>query len=279
MRADLHLHSTYSDGHYSPFEICKRAKAAGLDLLSITDHDTLNGESEKRAAAKEFGLFYLTGWEISAYDKENKLHILGYGCDETSPAYLAFTKARTAASIERAKDSVNKMRGAGIDISVEQVLAERSDPTSPVHTMHVARAAGRVLNQSETAVYAECLAPKKFAHSILGRPTPLEAITCIRQSGGFSVLAHPGRIYMPFEEREKTIEQLIGLGLDGIEATYTTHTKRETEYFCALARENGLLITGGSDTHFEQETHKIGHPFFEPDERLYEKILEKIRRT
>ena len=76
MTADLHIHSTFSDGHYEPIEVCRRAKKAGLSILSITDHDTLSGEEEKRAAAKKYNLLYVTGWEISAYEGDNKIHIL-----------------------------------------------------------------------------------------------------------------------------------------------------------------------------------------------------------
>ena len=75
MRADLHTHSVYSDGYYAPEELCRRAKANGVELLSITDHDTMNGDKEKRAAAERYGLLYVSGWEISAYAGESKIHV------------------------------------------------------------------------------------------------------------------------------------------------------------------------------------------------------------
>ncbi|MBQ9729267.1 MAG: PHP domain-containing protein [Clostridia bacterium] len=279
MRADLHVHSVFSDGHYTPEEIAKRAKKAGVELLSITDHDTLNGGAEKRAAAKKYGVNYLSGWEISAYEGEQKLHVLGYGCSETNSAYLAFTQKRVQASYERVYDSVQKMRGAGIDISAEQVFDQREDPSAPVHSMHIARVIGKVVGISETEAYVKYLAPTRIAHSGVGRPTPQEAIECIKQSGGFAVLAHPGRIWMDFEEREKTILRLVEMGLKGIEATYTTHTKQETEYFLSLAKKCGLLCTGGSDVHFEEETHKIGFPVFETSEELLKELMAKNRLT
>lgn len=80
MRADLHTHSVYSDGYYAPEELCRRAKANGVELLSITDHDTMNGDKEKRAAAERYGLLYVSGWEISAYAGESKIHVTGYNC-------------------------------------------------------------------------------------------------------------------------------------------------------------------------------------------------------
>ena len=82
MLADLHLHSIYSDGLYSPDEICRKAKSRGLSLVSITDHDTMAGGEVKEAAAKRHGLLYVSGWEISAYEGDQKIHILGYGCKQ-----------------------------------------------------------------------------------------------------------------------------------------------------------------------------------------------------
>ena len=89
MRADLHLHSVYSDGHYSPEEVCIRAKNNGVGLISITDHDSMNGADEKLAAAKKYGLSYIQGWEISSYVGIGKIHITGYGC-ERNEAYHNF---------------------------------------------------------------------------------------------------------------------------------------------------------------------------------------------
>lgn len=272
MRADLHIHSIFSDGHYTPDEICRRAKKAGVELISITDHDTLNGEEEKRAAAKKYGLNYVTGWEISAYEGDEKIHTLGYNCDEKSEAYLAFMKERVAASYERAEDSIQKMRRAGIKVSMAEVLAMRADEDSPVHTMHIARAVAKLTNVTEGEAYNAYLAPTKVASSLIGRPTPKQAIDCIIASGGFAVVAHPGRIRMSLQEQEKLFDRLIVEGLEGIEAVYSTHTKKQTEDYLAYAEKNGLLYTGGSDTHFEEEIHQIGSPYFEPNERLLEKL-------
>ena len=101
MRADLHTHSVYSDGYYAPEELCRRAKANGVELLSITDHDTMNGDKEKRAAAERYGLLYVSGWEISAYAGESKIHVTGYNC-KRGAAYQKFEKDRMELGFERA---------------------------------------------------------------------------------------------------------------------------------------------------------------------------------
>ncbi len=274
MLADFHLHSIYSDGWYAPDELCRRAKARGLSLLSITDHDTLAGEEEKRAAAERYGLEYVTGWEISAYDKENKMHVLGYGCTLNS-AYYDFMETRKRSALLRAKEGVEKLQAAGISLTLEEVLSERSKPDLPVHTMHTARALAKKLGIEEGRAYLDYLAYGRLAHSLIGRPSPKEAIDCIHACGGIAVLAHPGRITLSPEEKENTLRELTKKGLDGIEAVYTTHTQRETEYFKGLAKALGLLVTGGSDTHFEDETHAIGSPRFAPSEELLRAIGSK----
>ena len=271
LRTDLHTHSVYSDGYYAPEELCRRAKNNGVQLLSVTDHDTMNGEEEKRAAAEKYGIRYVSGWEISAYAGESKIHVTGYRC-QRNEAYLRFMKERRELGMERAADSVKKLRGAGIYLSLEDAKARRADPSSPVHTMQIAQAAAFVSGKTPGQIYEEYLAPGKIAHSTLGRPTPEQAIDCIHAAGGVASIAHPGRITLSFAEREKMILSLAKYGVDGIEAVYTTHTEKETEYFKALAEKYGLLVTGGSDTHVETDDHRIGSPVFYPSERLLKAI-------
>lgn len=275
MRADLHLHSTYSDGLYSPDEICRRAKENGVTLLSITDHDTLAGLEVKRAAAKKYGLCYLSGWEISAYAGTDKVHILGYGC-EMENAYAAFMEKRTAAADARARESVEKFRALGIPMSLSDVENMRKDSSTPFHTMHVARAAALYLGIPAGEVYTNYLAVGKPANSNIGRPTPEEAIDCIHELGGFASIAHPGRIFMPTAERDALIERLCDYGVDGIEAAYSTHTEAETAYFISIAKRRGLLVTGGSDTHYVDDVHEIGNPEFYLSETALSALKGKI---
>lgn len=271
MRADLHIHSTYSDGFYSPDEICRLAKSRGLDLLSITDHDTLSGEESKRAAAKKYGLAYLSGWEISAYEGLEKIHILGYGCQKGG-AYDRFLQERTAASRARAEESVQKFRALGIPVSMSDVESMQKDKNSPIHTMHVARAAALYLGLSGGEVYERYLSVGKPANSNLGRPTPKAAIDCIHALGGVACIAHPGRLFMDESKREKLLKELADYGADGIECAYSSHTAKETEYFRALAKKWGLFTTGGSDTHIEDETHAVGKPVFYAEQAFLERV-------
>ena len=269
MRADLHIHSVYSDGLYSPDEICKKAKSRGLSFLSITDHDTLAGEDVKRALAKKHALSYLSGWEISAYDGDQKIHILGYGC-RRNDAYADFVEERKKASKLRAQDMVEKLNAIGIDLTFQEVLIQMSSPDLPVHAMHVARALGGRLNIRAEDAYMQYLAYGRVANSGVGRPTPYEAVDCIHALCGKAVIAHPGRLTMDEQTRERTLNDLFDYGADGIEAFYTTHTDKETSYFLAMAKAKNLIVTGGSDTHYENGEREIGTPFYRMDERLIE---------
>jgi predicted metal-dependent phosphoesterase TrpH len=275
MRADLHMHSTYSDGLCSPDELCALAKANGVELLSITDHDTMNGADIKLQSAKKYGLRYVHGWEISAYQSGEQIHVLGYGCQQND-AYLAFMQQRKDMAWLRAQERVDKLRALGIPITMEQVTSFRQDPATPIHTMHVARAAAVLMGIRDSQVYVEYLARGKVAYSEIGRPTPQEAIVCIHECGGLAVMAHPGRIHGSAIEQETWVERLAEYGVDGIEAVYTTHTAKEVETFKALAKKHGLFITGGSDTHIQDETHTIGHPVFLADEDFLEKFSSII---
>ncbi len=271
MRADLHIHSVYSDGLCSPDEICRLAKLRGVGLISITDHDTLAGLQVKQEAAKRHGVAYLSGWEISAYQDGEKIHMLGYGC-AMGEAYEVFNQKRKAAAFARAEECVRKFNKLGVPLTLQEVLDMRSAPDLPVHTMHVARAAAVYLGLAAGEVYREYLAKGKPANSNIGRPTPEEAIDCIHAAGGFASIAHPGRIELPDDEKEKLLCALADYGADGIESFYTTHTARETAYYLSLAEKLHLLVTGGSDTHFEDGTHTIGSPAFTPSEKLLQNL-------
>lgn len=280
MKADLHIHTYYSDGKYSPDEIATRAKEAGVELLSMTDHDSLEGLSEKRAAAERAGLKFVSGWEVSSYDGVlGKVHVLGYNCN-TEGAYQAFLQERKRGALLRAEDTVQKANAYfGLRLTVEDADRERVKKESPLHTMHVVRAYARVLNTGKDALkmglgelYCNYFAKGKPAYSDLCRPTPYDALEVIRASGGVAVLAHPGRIEGDAAAVESLLNGLCAAGLGGIECVYITHTPEQTAYFRAYARKHGLLVTGGSDFHAENGRRFLGKPDFYADGRLLDAL-------
>lgn len=269
MRADLHMHTYYSDGGQSPSDAVFCAKRCGVNIISVTDHDNSNGTDEVAALAKKAGLFAVDGEEFSAYLGDVKIHILGYKMDRNSELYKSFHKKLYDGAIERTFDILKKLNASGVKISYGEVIRERKCSRSPVHATYIAVAGARKgYASSPWDFYGKYLNFGAVAFSCVGRPSPEETVNFITDCGGVSSLAHPGRITMDKEGVETLTARLAGFGLSGIEAVYSGHTVKETQYYKELAERYSLLITGGSDTHHTGGTRRIGLPVFYPDERL-----------
>ena len=268
MRADLHIHTYYSDGVFSPAQIAAMAREAGLSLISMTDHDSLAGLEEKTRAAADCGLSYVPGWEVSAYQGDLKVHILGYGCRICAP-YEQFLRARREGALARAEDIIARANEYfGLDVTLADAERFHQKKDAPLHTMHIVAAFAERLDRDKGDLYAAAFEPGKPCHSLIGRPSPQDAIDVIHASGGIAVLAHPGRIKLSAERRFSLMDELVGRGLDGIECSHSDHTEEQTAQFAAYARLRGLLQTGGSDFHAEGRNRVIGQPPFSPSEEL-----------
>lgn len=265
------MHSVYSDGAFPPEELARRARKAGVRLFSVTDHDGMGGDGEKRAAAERYGLLYVRGWEVSSY-ADCKVHVLGYGC-ATGRIYEEFLEERRHGALVRAQDMLAKANGYfRLNVTMDEVERFHLKKQAPLHTMHVVRAFAQRLGTGEGELYLSCFDKGMPAYSDLCRPAPEDAIDVIHALGGIAVLAHAGRIAKPFGEREELMDRLVSRGLDGIECFYTTHTAEETEYFCGYAERKGLFVTGGSDFHADDGRHLIGSPEFHADEKLLDAL-------
>ena len=268
MRADLHLHTLCSDGAYSPAEIAERCRAAGVELFSITDHDSMGGLAEGAEAARRLGLHFVRGMEVSAYLGASKVHILGYGCEE-GEAYFRFLRERREGALYRAEEIVRRANAAlSLDVSMEEVERFHLRKDAPIHTMHIVSAFADRLGREKGALYSDLFAPGAPAYSDLGRPSPSDAVRAVHEMGGVAVLAHPAQILiLPKEiserfrllsraekaevkrtyaaERNALMERLAEGGLDGIECYHSTHTFIETEEFLAFARRTDCLSRAG----------------------------------
>ena len=273
MKADLHIHSIYSDGIYTPLELAKRAKAEGLDLICITDHDNLGGESDKEAAMKECGLPYLRGWEIST-TTDRKVHILGYNCKVGGKAYENFLEKRKEEAFERTEKMLLLANAyLKLDLTVDDVREQCCLEGNVLHSIYLARAIGKRIGRPGHCidVYTEVLAKGKPAYVSPRRPSPEEAIDIIHELGGVAVLAHPGR--MRAEGKPELFERLLKAGIEGIECYYTTHTAEETEDYLAFARKHKLFVTGGSDFHYENARPAFGKPDYHADENFLARVM------
>lgn len=273
IRADLHIHTYYSDGLLSPNEVAATAKRNGLNLISVTDHDTVSAYGEVKKACGDTGLKCVKGIEVSAYSNGVKLHTLGYNFKQTEEMEK-FLKELYDGSFARTREILKKLKAVGVNLTLEEVLAERKKENTPLHGMFIARA-GCKKGYSATpfSFYAKYLNRGCAGFSDIGRPSPERTVEIISLSGGAVSLAHPQRVEMEKEELFNLIKSLKDRGLYGIEGVYSSHTKSETEYYKEIARELGLEITGGSDTHFTGGNREIGSPEFYPSETLLAKLL------
>ena len=273
MRADLHIHTYFSDGLQSPDEVASIAKNNGVELISVTDHDTALAYPEIFSCCEKRGIKAVYGIEVSAYSNGVRLHTLGYGISPEHPVFKQFLKELAEGSLKRTDDILLKLKRQCVNITLDEVLKHRKSDKAPVHSMYIARAATEKGYCTQPFLFQkEYLSRGCAAYSELCRPTPEKAVEVITACGGFSSFAHPGRVELEKEELKSLVKRLAGLGLKGIEAVYSTHTQLEKAYYTEMANEYGLSVTGGSDTHFKEGKRIIGTPVFDCGKELCEKL-------
>lgn len=242
MPADLHVHTSASDGSFSPTEVVRQALALGLQAIAITDHDTVAGVEEARQAAAGSSLELVPGVELSCEDKERDIHILGY-YPRFEAAFLARLDELACARRERIARIVTKLKALGIDIDFADVEAQTG--TGTLGRPHVAAAlVAAGLAGSVQDAFARFLTRGAPAYVPQPKFHPAEAVGFILQCGGVPVLAHPGLI-----GDDTVISKLVAAGLAGIEVYHPDHDRAAQSRYLAVARGHGLVVTGGSDFH------------------------------
>lgn len=241
---DLHLHSNHSDGSDAPEQIAERACQAGAAAIAITDHDTVAGVAAGRQAAERRGLGYLAGVEISACFTYREVHILGLGIDETDSALCTGLAGLCVARQNRSGEILARLNELGF--ALPDFAADPEIVGHAAGRMHIAEAmtaAGYVKKPQEA--FDRYLNAGKPAF-VPKETMPLaEAIDLIHGAGGLAFVAHPGL----GKWVRKALPRLLEFPFDGIEAYHVSHTPGRVEAFIGIARERGLLITGGSDCH------------------------------
>ena len=248
---DLHMHSTASDGTDEPAQLITKCKKIGLEVSSITDHDTIDSQAEAKKAAKEYGIRYLTGVEFSVRH-EGELHILGYGIDIADSVLLNELEDLRASRMERIDMILKKLDEKHLHISKEDVIRNASGKT--LGRPHVARALiekGYV--EDFTEAFKKYLNEEGLCYVKRRKLTPKDAIQFILESGGTAVLAHPKFIHT--SDLESLVLEMKEMGLEGIEAFYPAHTDSDVQRFEGIAKRQGLLVTGGSDYHGTMRVH------------------------
>jgi 3',5'-nucleoside bisphosphate phosphatase len=246
---DLHAHTLYSDGSASPSQLMALAHSQGARAVAITDHDTVAGLAEGRAAADERGIEFVNGIEISAEYSPGTMHILGYCIDVESSVLAAELDELRNARNNRNPQIAERLQSLGLDINYDDVA--RLAGNEVVGRPHFAcLMVERGYAQSIQDAFDRFLAKGAPAYVEKARLSPADSIALIHGAGGVAVLAHPYQLKLPsFEDVELLIVELAAMGLDGIEAIYSRHSPVERNTYVEMATRHGLLVTGGSDYH------------------------------
>ena len=243
MFADLHLHSQFSDGTYTPEEVAAQGVRFGFSALALTDHDTVEGCARMAAACATAQIEFIPGAELTAEQAGNELHILGYFLDTQNTKLLAEIGKFQVVRQQRIRDMVARLNELNVPLRAEAVfaLANCQSPGRP----HVARALVKAgLCRSLDEAFERFLKKGRPAWVPKAKMSAPEGIELIHQAGGLAVMAHPG-----LNRTDEVIPELVAAGLDGIECFHTKHSPTTAARYLALAEKYNLLITRGSDCH------------------------------
>ena len=271
-RIDLHSHSTASDGTDPPAEVMRRARAAGLDVIALTDHDTLARHDEARRAIPP-GLALVPGIELSCRLDGHSVHLLAYHVDPAHAGLAEQLHAITTDRLRRARDMVGKLRELGVDITWEQVAAIAGDGV--VARPHIARAmvAAGAIARPDQAFTPEWIGAGGRAYVSRYALDPEDAVRLVSSAGGVSVLAHPGVLQGGWKIGDEAVARLAAAGLAGLEVAHPDHDDAERIRLAALAATLGLVSSGGSDDHGSLTGHRLGCETIAPGE--YERLTSR----
>jgi predicted metal-dependent phosphoesterase TrpH len=244
-KVDLHLHTHYSDGVYSPEVLISKVKSAGVSVISITDHDIVDGLYEAIPLGKDAGVEVIPGVEISAEHKGKEAHILAYFIDHKNEELLEYLKNFRKERIIRARKIVNKLNELNMALNFDDVLSHAKGNAS-IGRPHIAMAmvdGGHVDNYYEA--FNKYLGDDKPAYVKKPNISVQEAVKLVSRCGGLSFIAHPGKNL----RNNNNIYEMIEAGIDGIEIIHPSHTEYDIAFYQDLSSQYFLLESGGSDFH------------------------------
>lgn len=249
LNADLHCHSNVSDGMLAPAEVAARAKANGVEVWALTDHDEVGGIAEARAAAKDMALPFMAGVEISITWAGKTVHIVGLGIDENNDVLRAGLDSVRNGRLLRGREIARQLEQAGIPGAFEGALQYADNPEMLGRTHFARFLVDAGVKPTVSAVFDNYLVEGKPGFVPHRWATLEEAVSWIRAAGGRAVIAHPGRY--PFTDLQlwAMIDRFRELGGEGIEVVTGSHTPDQYGEFANIAKRSGLLASRGSDFH------------------------------
>jgi len=273
---DLHSHSTFSDGSLTPGQLVKRAHEAGLTALALTDHDTTGGIPEFLKACGEYGVIGVPGVEISVDVPKGTMHMLGYYIECGHNGLEEVLKRIRFGREERNSEIIAKLNKLGCSLTMADV--EAFAPEDVVGRPHFAMAmVQKGFVPSKEAAFNLYLGKGKPAYAERYRMSALDSMNAILKGGGVPVLAHPSTMDLGRKDLKECVRVLVSEGLKGIEVYYSEHNTDQVEEYEALAKEFGLVATGGSDFHGQQNPKiELGRGF--GNLRIDDGIVEELKK-
>ena len=270
---DLHTHSTASDGTSSPAEVVKRAKAANVKYLALTDHDTVSGIEEALDAAKGLEITFIPGIELSTYFNKESVHVLGFfkGHGYKDTELIDFLNSIKRKRIERAEKIVeNLAKFHDIHITLESIMKNGKDTIARPHIAKAIIDAG--YNYDKEYIFEHFIGNDCPAYIPSVQIDTKEGVKLLKKHGAVVVLAHPVLL------KKSSFQDVLALGFDGLEGIYPMNSEEDTEKFLSYAKEHNLIPSCGSDSHGGEDDLKHGSlGSMEMDEEWLTKFLTKLK--
>jgi len=243
-QADLHIHTSASDGEWTPSKVVEFAASLGLGTISITDHDTVDGIDEAIEAGEHFGVDVVPGVEISTvHGKNSEAHILGYYMDHHHPALVEQLRVLKEARLERGRQMVEQLKSAGVNLDFDHI--QELAAGGAIGRPHIAKAICEIGSASSIdAAFGRFLVEGAPGYVSRHKVTPQEAVRLIIEAGGVPCCAHVAKL-----KGDELITDLIEHGMAAIEVYHPDHTSAGRRFYERFARKKGLIATGGSDAH------------------------------
>jgi predicted metal-dependent phosphoesterase TrpH len=276
MRADLHIHTTASDGCWTPEQVVTEVQARGIDLFAIADHDSAANVLPAETLAREAGLAFLRGVEISTLLDGQLFHVLAYGFDIGNPGLTVLLRENRTKLDQQNDCIVHRLIAAGYEIDLDDYIAYECDRT---------RGGWKVLNFLIDRGF--CTGPRDYFDQLLAPlptawpafPHPADAIAIIREAGGVAILAHPGASMRRMGISEGALCSFLDFGVGGLECYSQYHDEATTRLFVDWCDRHDLLVTGGSDCHGGFVGRELGVPVVDTADLRLGKLVERWSPT
>lgn len=264
---DLHGHTKYSDGTTTPSEVVHAYIKAGVQMMAVTDHDTVDAVEESQKKAQAAGVLYVPGVEISTKEHDY-LHILGYNIDITDKNFNAFLKENRDNRNIRVKNIIKKLQETGLDITEEDVFSLVKTVASRAHVADALKK--KKLASSRQEAFRKYLVEGRPGYEPSRGPGVAQVIAEIKKAGGKAFLAHPGVI-----KDQWNFPLWVNAGLEGIEVFYPSHSYEMRQDLLIIARKYNLIVSAGSDHHGEK-SGRYNKPAMEVPQEIFEKLKKAL---